>query len=74
MLCEFAATFKAASDGGYIAVVDELAGANTEVETFTEARANLREVVGMVLEANRFLVEEELGGAKVFRERLGLTA
>jgi predicted RNase H-like HicB family nuclease len=35
-----------------------------------EARANLREAVELVLEANRALSEEELGGADAIRERL----
>jgi predicted RNase H-like HicB family nuclease len=38
---------------GYIAFVEELPGANTQGTTLEEARANLREAVSMVLEANR---------------------
>ena len=55
---------------GYVAFVEELPGANTQGETLDEARENLREAVGLVLESNRLLAEQELGGAKVIRERL----
>ena len=57
---------------GYAAFVEELPGANTQGATLAEARANLMEAVAMVLEANRELAEEELGGADVIREPLAL--
>ena len=47
---------------------------NTQGQTLDQARENLREAVGLVLEANRALAEEELGGATVIRERLRLPA
>ena len=59
---------------GYIGLVEELPGANTQGETLDEARANLAEAVALVLEANRALAEEELHGADVIREPLRLTA
>lgn len=59
---------------GYIAFVEELPGANTQGETLEEARANLREAIALVLDANRELAEEELAGKEVIRERLKLTA
>lgn len=74
MQLEFTAVFREAPEGGYVAFVEELPGANTQGETLDEARENLREAVGLVLEANRALAEEELGGAKVIRERLRLPA
>ncbi len=40
---------------GYVAFVRELPGANTQGATLEEARANLKEAVTMVLEANRDL-------------------
>ena len=49
-------------------------GANTQAETLDEARENLREAVGLVLEANRALAEQEFDGAKVIRERLRVPA
>jgi predicted RNase H-like HicB family nuclease len=45
---------------GYAAFVEELPGANTQGATLEEARANLREAVEMVLQANRELAEEFL--------------
>ena len=59
---------------GYVAFVEELPGANTQGETLEEARANLNEVVAMVLDANRVLSEESLEGAEVVRESLILPA
>ena len=38
---------------GYIGYVKELPGANTQGDTLAEARANLKEAVELVLEANR---------------------
>jgi predicted RNase H-like HicB family nuclease len=53
---------------GYIAFVEELPGANTQGDTLEEARANLREAVALVLEANRELAERSLAGRVVTRE------
>ena len=57
---------------GYAAFVEELPGANTQGATLAEARANLKEAIALVLEANRQLAEEELGNAEVIREPLAL--
>jgi predicted RNase H-like HicB family nuclease len=70
---EFTAVFRKVPEG-YIAFVEELPGANTQGDTLEEARANLAEAVRLVLEANRLLAEEELGGTEVIRERLCITA
>lgn len=59
---------------GYIAFVGELPGANTQGSTLDEARVNLEEATALVLEANRALAEEQLGGAEVIRERLPVTS
>ena len=40
---------------GYAAFVEELPGANTQGATLKEARANLKEAIALVLEANREL-------------------
>jgi predicted RNase H-like HicB family nuclease len=55
---------------GYIGFVEELPGANTQAATLEEARANLREAVALVLEANRELVQETTQGGEVIRESL----
>ena len=73
MQFQFTAVFRKVSEG-YIGFVEELPGANTQGETLEEARANLAEAAALVLEANRALAEEELGGADVIRETLRLTA
>jgi predicted RNase H-like HicB family nuclease len=59
---------------GYIAFVEELPGANTQGDTLEEARANLREAVALVLEANRELAERSLAGRAVTREPFELAA
>ncbi|MGK2961978.1 MAG: type II toxin-antitoxin system HicB family antitoxin [Gemmatimonadaceae bacterium] len=74
MQFEFTAVFKEAPEGGYVAFVEELPGANTQGETLDEARENLREAVGLVLESNRLLAEQDLGSDPVIRERLRVPA
>jgi predicted RNase H-like HicB family nuclease len=59
---------------GYVAFVEELPGANTQGETLEEARANLKEAVTMVLDANRELSKQSLEGADAIRETLTLPA
>lgn len=59
---------------GYIGFVEELPGANTQGATLDEARANLAQVVELVLEANRILSEESIEGQNVIREPLSLPA
>jgi predicted RNase H-like HicB family nuclease len=55
---------------GYIAFVEEIPGANSQGETLDEARANLREAIQLVLEANRTLAKESLGDKSVIREQI----
>jgi predicted RNase H-like HicB family nuclease len=57
---------------GYVAFAEELPGANTQGATLKEARANLREAVALVLEANRRLAKESVRGRKVKREPLSV--
>jgi predicted RNase H-like HicB family nuclease len=73
MQLELTAVFRKVPEG-YVAFVEELPGANTQGATLEEARENLKEAAELVLEANRTLLEEELRGAQVIRERLRLTA
>ena len=70
---QFTAVFKEVPEG-YLAFVEELPGANTQGATLDEARENLQEAVAMVMEANRTMAEEELGGQTVIRESLRITA
>ena len=46
---ELTAVYLKAPEGGYVAFVEELPGANTQGETLEEARENLREAVELVL-------------------------
>lgn len=59
---------------GYIGFVEELPGANTQGATLEEARTNLQEAIGLVLEANRVLAEESLKDKDVIREPLAISA
>lgn len=70
---ELTAVFQPSPEGGYVAFVEELPGANTQGDTIEDARANLQEAVVLVLEANRALAEEALVGTDVIRETLRLT-
>ena len=74
MALELTAVFREDPEGGYVAFVEELPGANSQGDTLDEARVNLREAVELVLESRRSLVEEDLAGAHVIRERLLLSA
>ena len=67
MALQFTAVFRKVPEG-YIGFVEELPGANTQGATLAEARANLREAVSMVLEANRELSDAAAHGGEVIRE------
>lgn len=58
---------------GYIGFVEELPGANTQGASVGEVRANIKEAIALVLEANRRLTEELLEGKEVIRESLPIT-
>ena len=73
MKLQFTAVYEKVPEG-YIAFVEELPGANTQAATLEEARTNLDEAVRLVLEANRTIAEESLGGKSVIREPLRITA
>lgn len=70
---EFTVVFEKVPEG-YIAFVEELPGANTQGATLDEARANVREAIELVLEANRALAEESIQGRKVLKEKLAAAA
>ena len=59
---------------GYVGLVEELPGVNTQGDTLEEARTNLPEAVQLVMEANRFLAEETFVGQDVIREFMPLAA
>jgi predicted RNase H-like HicB family nuclease len=69
------AIYEEAEEGGYIAYIAELPGANTQGETMEEARENLVEAAQLILEMNRQATEKRLTDpAKVRREPLTLHA
>jgi predicted RNase H-like HicB family nuclease len=69
----FTAVYQAADEGGFIAFVEELPGANTQGETLEEARENLREAVELILDANRALALDGVDEAGLIREELVLS-
>jgi predicted RNase H-like HicB family nuclease len=72
MKLELTAVFRKVPEG-YIAIIEELPGANTQGTTLDEARANLKEAALLVLDANRTLSMEDLRGKKVIREPLNIS-
>jgi predicted RNase H-like HicB family nuclease len=64
MVMQLTAVFQKAPEG-YVGFVEEPPGANTQAATLEEARENLQEVIAMVLQANRELIEETSRGAEV---------
>jgi predicted RNase H-like HicB family nuclease len=69
---QLTAVFVQVAEGGFVAFVEELPGANTQGSTLEEARENLREAVTLVIESNRELAEQALQGQAVTREPLEL--
>lgn len=59
------------SPQGYIGYVEELPGANAQGATLEETKRNLIEAIGLVLEANRKLAEENISGKDIIKESLG---
>ncbi|HLF62583.1 MAG TPA: type II toxin-antitoxin system HicB family antitoxin [Saprospiraceae bacterium] len=59
METHFTAVFQKVPEG-YIGFVEELPGANTQGSTLGETRENLKEAIQLILEANRYLMREEL--------------
>jgi predicted RNase H-like HicB family nuclease len=70
---KFTAIYEKAEEGGYIAYVAELPGANTQGETIEEARENLKEAVSLLLECYREEAEKRLTDS-VTKEELILQA
>ena len=66
----FTAVFQKAEEGGYVAWVEELPGANTQGETLEETRENLKEAIQLVIEARRELGMRDVNDAEVVREEL----
>ncbi len=69
MEAQFTAVYKKVPEG-YIGFVEELPGANTQGATLDETRKNLKEAIQLILDANRYLMQEELKGTDVIREKI----
>ena len=55
----------------YLGWVEEISGVNTQGKTLGEARSNLAEALGLILDVNQMLLKRELGSAqKIIREPL----
>jgi predicted RNase H-like HicB family nuclease len=52
----------------YVGYVEELPGANTQGRTLKEVRANLKEAITLVIEANKELSAGHITGEKIIRE------
>lgn len=69
---EFTATYQRRGKW-YVGWVEEVPGVNTQGRTLREAKANLREAVKLVLEANREILTREFRSEKPIRESLKVT-
>lgn len=70
----FTAVFQPAEEGGYIAWVEELPGANTQGDTLDEARENLKEAIQLILDANRERALENVDETTAIREEIVVSA
>lgn len=70
----FTAVFQPADEGGYIAWVEELPGANTQGETLDEARENLKEAIQLILEVNRERALADVDETIAIREEIVVSA
>lgn len=66
---KFTAVFEQEGDW-WMAYVEELPGANTQGRTLEEARANLKEAIQLIVEANRELARRAAQGKSVLREEM----
>ena len=56
-----------------VAYIEEIPGVNTQGATLAEARANLKDALGLFLEANRAIAKQDIHGKQdVLEERFAL--
>ncbi len=67
MKSEFTAIYEKQGDW-YIGYIEELSGVNTQGKTLAEVRANLKEALILILEANKELSRRNLKGHKIVKE------
>jgi predicted RNase H-like HicB family nuclease len=69
----FTAVYEPAEEGGYIAFVEEVPGANSQGETLEEARENLKEALELMLEVNREKALKGVDESRVVREMIAVS-
>ena len=74
MTLTLTAVIQPADEGGYVAWVEELPGANTQGETLEETRENLKEAIQLILEVNRERALESVDETIVIREQIVVSA
>jgi predicted RNase H-like HicB family nuclease len=68
---QFTAVYVEAEDGWIVGYVEEIQGAHTQGRTIEETRESLREVLVMMLDANRADARKSFAGYRVaLRERM----
>jgi predicted RNase H-like HicB family nuclease len=68
------AIFEPAEEGGFIAYIAEIEGANSQGETLEEAKANLLEALEMILDVRRELAQKNAKPINVYQEKIQLVA
>ena len=56
----------------YLGWVEEIPGVNTQGKTLKEAKENLKEALGLILEVNQSLLKRELPEGKTIRQKIVL--
>jgi len=69
----FTAVYEPAEEGGYIAFVEEVPGANSQGETLEEARENLKEALSLMLEVNREKALRGVDESRIVREMIAVS-
>jgi predicted RNase H-like HicB family nuclease len=64
--------FEEAHEGGYIAFIEEIPGANLQGDISEAAKSNLLEALNLIMETHRTLAKKELGNKTVIRESVEL--
>ena len=64
------AVFEEAEEGGYIAYIEEIAGANSQGDSLDEAKKNLMEVLELLMETQKQISQHGIGQKKVIKEQV----
>ncbi len=56
----------------YLGWIEEMPGVNTQGKTLSEAKANLKEALGLILEVGRIRLEQERPRGKTIREKIAV--